>query len=170
MHRFNATSGRFNLNFTQDCIYLLVSPEPQSRIILHCENMQLSNCSQFKDVLTVNLNGDLRFGRNSYLYCGANAHVRTTSLRRRIAIRVRQDFNVIGDTQCTFFARKQRFYNEINVGGDTNDCGRHGRNAKVHKESNCSHFLARYNLLRTQTQEKNRESSNSLHIASFSLT
>lgn len=130
--RFNATSGRFELNFTQDCIYLLVSPAAHSRVILHCENVHLSNCSVNRDTLTVNLKGDLRFGRNSYLYCGSNVHVRTTSLRRRISIRVRQDLNVRAVTECNFFARKERNYND-EAGGShgIGECGRHGRNSKV---------------------------------------
>jgi hypothetical protein len=123
------------MNFNKDCLILITTPEKRSRIVLNCSPVPLANCSISRDTLTVNLKGDIKFGRNSYVYCGPNAQVRITSLRRRMSIRIKQSYNIEGTAYCSFHSRKQRDLGTdfmIGTGSQqSSNCGRLGRNGKV---------------------------------------
>jgi len=107
----------------------VVSPELSSRLVLTCERVDLRNCSANADTLVVNNVGDLRFGRNSFIYCGPQVNVRVVSIRRKISIRIRRDGR-LGEMGCKFFSRKQRF-----LEGDESSCGKlgEGRMEKVRR-------------------------------------
>ncbi|CAG7717985.1 unnamed protein product [Allacma fusca] len=131
----NGTSGSFEMNFNDDCTVLLASPIPKTRMILHCESMRLPSCNVSRDALTINLLGDMRFGRNSYFYCG-KSQIRATTIRRRMSIRIRRTKSVNDNVKCHFLTRQQRFIsNFLKKGGNTNvntgDCGRLGRASKI---------------------------------------
>lgn len=135
--RFSGKSGSFRMNFTDDCVILITTPEKRSRIVLNCSPVVLGNCTTNRDTLTVNLKGDMKFGRNSYFYCGPKAQIRTSSLRRRMSIKIRKSYGIEESSQCTFHSRRQRDLNVESpiLGGlfstPTPTCGRLGRNSKV---------------------------------------
>lgn len=130
-HRINASAGEFRLNFSQDEQFLISTTQESSRLILTCSQVDLEPCFSETNTLLVNNVGDLRFGRNSYIYCGPQVKVRIVSLQRKISLKIRGSKG-IGEMECKFFTRKQRF-----LEGEESSCGKlgNGRRSKVRNKS-----------------------------------